>query len=141
MKTRNKAGFTLVELMIVAAIIAILAAIVIPLLSSNRDTAIAAEAHNLCGTVATASKVYYAKNGTGPADTDALPQTTQDELENAKYYDEADIAIAWNSPTDWTITITSADDVYSTGAAETLTLDETGTWGGTLVTKGIAAAN
>lgn len=130
MRTQKKSGFTLVELMIVAAIVAILAAIVIPLLSSNRDTAVAAEAHNLCGTVATASKVYYAKTGGGPADTDALPQTTQDELDNAKYYDEADITIAWTSPNAWTITVTSDDTVYSTGAAETLTLNQDGTWGG-----------
>lgn len=141
MRTQKKSGFTLVELMIVAATVAILAAIVIPLLSSNRDTAVAAEAHNLCGTVATASKVYYAKTGGGPADTDALPQTTQDELDNAKYYDEADITIAWTSPNAWTITVTSDDTVYSTGAAETLTLNQDGTWGGTLVAKGIAASN
>ncbi|WP_269844945.1 type II secretion system protein [Tichowtungia aerotolerans] len=141
MKRKQKAGFTLVELMIVAAIIAILAAIIIPLLSSNRDTAIAAEAHNLCGTVATACKVYYAKNGAGPTSTADLPATTQTELENAKYYDESDIEIDWTSPAAWTITVTSGANVYSTGTAEDLTLNQAGTWGGSLVTKGIAAAN
>jgi len=141
MRTQKKSGFTLVELMIVAAIIAILAAILIPLLSSNRDTAVAAEAHNLCGTVATACKVYYAKTGTDPSDTSDLPQTTQDELDNAKYYDEGDITISWTSPNKWIITVTSDDTVYSTDSAETLTLNQDGTWGGTLVSKGIAAAN
>ena len=139
MRTKTKSGFTLVELMIVAAIIAILAAIVIPLLSSNRDTAIAAEAHNLCGTVATASKVFYAKNGEGPSGTSDFPQTTRDELNNAKYYDEADINIAWVNPNSWIVTITSDADVYSTDTSETLTLNQKGVWGGSLVTKKIAA--
>ena len=67
MKTKNKkSGFTLVELMIVAAIIAILAAIIIPLLTANRDRAVAADGQNLLGTAATALKVYYAKTGTTP---------------------------------------------------------------------------
>ena len=43
MKNRKKSGFTLVELMVVAAIIAILAAIIIPLVTKNKEEAVAAE--------------------------------------------------------------------------------------------------
>ena len=43
-KTSRKAGFTLVELMVVAIIVAILAAVSIPLMSGNKRRAAATEA-------------------------------------------------------------------------------------------------
>ena len=47
-KLKNKAGFTLVELMVVAIIVAILAAVAIPLMSSNKKRALGTCA--ICGT-------------------------------------------------------------------------------------------
>ena len=54
-KTRKsrKAGFTLVELMVVAIIVAILAAVAIPLMSGNRTRAMATEAETALGTIRT----------------------------------------------------------------------------------------
>jgi prepilin-type N-terminal cleavage/methylation domain-containing protein len=135
MRTKRKSGFTLVELMIVAAIIAILAAILIPLLASNRDSAIAAEASNICSLAATEAKVYWTKNSEWP-DVSDLPQQTQDEMDRAKYFDVDDVTIGGSGPSAYTITVTGGADDYSTEVDETLTLDEEGTWGGSVVANG-----
>ena len=63
----RKSGFTLVELMVVAIIVAILAAVAIPLMSANRKRAMSTEADAGCGAVRTALRVYYAENNAYPA--------------------------------------------------------------------------
>lgn len=65
-KINKKSGFTLVELMVVAAIIAILAAIIIPLLSKNKESAVAAEGKTLAGAIMNAAKSQYARTGSFP---------------------------------------------------------------------------
>jgi type IV pilus assembly protein PilE len=133
MRAQNKkSGFTLVELMIVAAIIAILAAIVIPLLANNRERAIATEGQNLCNTVATAAKVYYADKGTWPTFAQ-LPAVVQSEVGNAKYFTgTATIAGTYSA---YTITVTAGANAGGI-AGKTLTLNQAGTWGGTMVGSG-----
>ena len=64
---RSKDGFTLVELMVVAIIVAILAAVAIPLMSANKKKAYATEAQAGCGAVKTALRVYFAENSAYPA--------------------------------------------------------------------------
>jgi len=54
-------GFTLVELMVVAVIVAILAAVAIPLMSANRTRAMVTEAEAGCGTIRTALRAMYAE--------------------------------------------------------------------------------
>ena len=56
-------GFTLVELMIVILIVAILAAVAIPLMSGKIDAAKWSEAKAALGTIATAVRAYYAEKG------------------------------------------------------------------------------
>jgi prepilin-type N-terminal cleavage/methylation domain-containing protein len=63
MNRKNKAGFTLVELMVVAIIVAILAAVAIPLMSGNTKRAIATEGQAGIGTIKTAQQVYKAEHG------------------------------------------------------------------------------
>lgn len=59
MKSSNESGFTLIELMIVIAIIGILAAIAIPNFISYRDKGFCSAAEKDAGTVAAALADYY----------------------------------------------------------------------------------
>lgn len=141
MKTRNKkSGFTLVELMIVAAIIAILAAIIIPLLASNRDRAVAADGQNLLGTTATAIKAAIA-NGTtvaaGAVTATQVGDLTLSELGKSKYFDVPTITAisVGSSAVTYTLQATTkaGAGTFTTGSA--LTLDDAGDWGGAVATK------
>lgn len=60
---RKKNGFTLVELMVVAIIVAVLAAVAIPLMSANKVRAMATEAEAGLGTVRSALRALYAETG------------------------------------------------------------------------------
>jgi prepilin-type N-terminal cleavage/methylation domain-containing protein len=135
-KKNKKSGFTLVELMIVAAIVAILAAIIIPLLGSNMDRAVAADGQNLLGTAATAMKVYYAEHGTFPADFLAatIGATTAGELGRSKYFAAPTMGTATGLDA-WSIEAQVSADKGGLAAGDTLTLNQAGTWGGTVATK------
>ena len=67
MKKGNRKGFTLIELMVVAVIVAILAALAIPLMSGNRKKAVATEGQTGCSAINASVRVYRAQNGTLPA--------------------------------------------------------------------------
>jgi len=62
--TRNEKGFTLIELMIVIAIIGILAAIAIPQFSAYRTRGYNAGAESQCRNVATSLEAYFVDNDT-----------------------------------------------------------------------------
>ena len=61
-KMKKQKGFTLIELMIVVAIIGILAAIAIPQFASYRQRAHDAQAKSALKNLATAEEAYYADN-------------------------------------------------------------------------------
>jgi type IV pilus assembly protein PilA len=72
---RRKRGFTLVEIMIVVAIIALLAAIAIPNLLSARKTANEAAAKASVRSLSTAAETYASgHSGNYPGDTTALAE-------------------------------------------------------------------
>lgn len=74
-KTSKKSGFTLVELMVVAVIVAILAGVAVPLMSANKKRAMATEAQAALGTVRSSLRAMYAETGDytkGLSDTDAF---------------------------------------------------------------------
>jgi type IV pilus assembly protein PilA len=76
MKTIQK-GFTLIELMIVIAIIGILAAIAIPAYQDYTIKAQVSEGPSLAAGLKTAIAEYYATNGSWPTSaTNGLPQPT-----------------------------------------------------------------
>ena len=76
MRQSLQKGFTLIELMIVVAIIGILAAIAIPAYQDYTIRAQVTEGLNLSGPLKAAIAESYANNGTWPADMTALGLTT-----------------------------------------------------------------
>lgn len=67
-KTSNKSGFTLIELMIVVAIVGFLSMISIPSLMSMLAKAKRTEAYVNLGSLAMAQKAFFAENGTYSTD-------------------------------------------------------------------------
>ena len=84
MKRLNKSGFTLVEIMIVVAIIALLAAIAIPNLLRARLSSNDSLAQSTLRAMSTAAETFgTANNGNYPTDIDALTDATPPYLNTA----------------------------------------------------------
>lgn len=144
MKTgkQKKAGFTLVELMVVAIIVAILAAVAIPLMTGNKERAAATEGQAGCSTIATALRMYVAENGgdypdvaSGEIDED-LPGINDGDL-NGSYFNHNGYAVEGGAGT-YTITATArANGIDADIAGKTVVLEvaNTGrsTWSGSLI--------
>lgn len=68
----SKKGFTLVELMVVILIVAILAAVAIPIMRGRIDAAKWSEGKAMMGTIATAIRAFCAETDTNIPDLSAL---------------------------------------------------------------------
>jgi len=82
MKQSVQKGFTLIELMIVVAIIGILAALAIPAYSDYTIKAKVSEAASLTGAMKAAVEIYYSENGTLPDITDTTDFPSADPYED-----------------------------------------------------------
>lgn len=72
MKKNNKKGFTLVELMVVVAIIGVLVAIAVPVYNNSQATAKKNACLSNIRIIEGAIEMYKAEEGSAPADMDAL---------------------------------------------------------------------
>ena len=66
LQVKQKSGFTLIELLVVVIIVAVLAAVGIPLLSANVQRARNSEADAALGTIRTGLRVQFAEFGVYP---------------------------------------------------------------------------
>jgi prepilin-type N-terminal cleavage/methylation domain-containing protein len=128
---KAKKGFTLVELMVVVLIVAILAAVAIPILRGRIDAAKWAEGKAMMGTIATAIRAYHAEVGpTGTAPT-AIVGSGNTELGflasdlTGTYFDSSDFSLTVSSMDPLTYTITATNSDLNPG---TVTLNQAGTW-------------
>ncbi len=91
---RNRKGFTLIELMIVVIIVAVLAAIVVPLMTSRINKAKWSEAKAAMGQIATALRAQVAELQAVPADLTLITGLgfKANELDG-KYFVQNDYAV------------------------------------------------
>ncbi len=136
-KKNKKSGFTLVELMVVAIIVAILAAVAIPLMSGNKDRAKATEGQAGCTTIATQLRMYWAENDApavaGVATT--LKGINTGDM-NGAYFKDANYTFTHTAKDAYVVTALSTTETDSDGNAASVIMTVDGgdvEWTGTLL--------
>ena len=130
----KRKGFTLVELMVVILIVAILAAIAIPIMRGRIDAAKWSEGKAIMGTIATALRAYIAEKNESMPNFDAIDATVlgfaPGDL-SGTYFSDGNFS--WTGSYDMpnnVLTFTITADNTGTGISfpVTVTLDQTGAW-------------
>ena len=115
---KNNKGFTLVELMIVIAIVGILAAIAIPNFLSYQKKAKTLEAKSILGDIRTMEEAYRAENS---AYSNSLSTIGWTSPTGSTYY-----AYSVATPTTTTFTATASGDIDGDAIADVWTIDQDG---------------
>lgn len=102
---KSRKGFTLIELMVVILIVAILAAVAIPIMRGRIESAKWSEGAAIAGTIRTAAKVAYAENST-TAPTGLLNDANTLEILG---FQEADLTGSYFAAANFTIDSYPAD--------------------------------
>jgi prepilin-type N-terminal cleavage/methylation domain-containing protein len=131
-KNKGRSGFTLIELMTVIMIVAILAAVAVPLMRGRIDSAKWSEGKAIMCTIATALRAYGAEKGeagTWPPSLTQLGFVAGDLT--GTYFVDADFTwvtsyvVTADPPLTFTISCTPST---TTLVPPTVTLNNTGTW-------------
>ena len=121
---KNKKGFTLIELMIVVAIIGVLAAIAIPNFLNYQCKAKQSEAKSGLGTIRTTQEAYFAEYDTYG---DAIAKIGFETKGNARY----NFSILGGDTNSYTASATSSD-VKRGGSTDNWTIVTSGTLNNTV---------
>ena len=111
---KKQQGFTLIELMIVVAIIGILAAIAIPAYQDYTIRAQVSEGLNLSGGAKAAVTEFFQDRGTMPLDNATAGLADNTEIQG-KYVDQVTVAAG-------VITVRYGNEAHSTISGQTITL-------------------
>ncbi len=130
----KRKGFTLVELMVVILIVAILAAVAIPIMRGRIDAAKWSEGKAIMGTIATAIRAYVAEKNVDLANFDDVTQAALGFLDadlTGTYFEDASL-FSWTGSYDmpnnvllFTITASAGTGISSPAQ---VTLNQSGTW-------------
>ncbi|MFC1708744.1 prepilin-type N-terminal cleavage/methylation domain-containing protein [Candidatus Omnitrophota bacterium] len=135
---RNKKSFTMIELMIVAVVVAILAVVLIPLMAANRARAYSTEAESGLGTLRTQLRLYYAEYSAFPvmevgnAVVGEVPGVSAGDLDGTYFGDPsftvtASTADTYNLTCTWATAAANApQNGVVTGYGHTTTIDQAG---------------
>ena len=138
---KSKAGFTMIELMVVVIIVGILAAAAVPIYRGNVKKAIATEATSTLGSIRSAERIYQAQYSKYTSATSAeINSMLNVDVLDPYYFDSGCYAVASTGVDNFTATCTvkatgntapgAQRAIDSLGSGNTITMTEEGVIGG-----------